>query len=171
MSEVEFGNAIFRGTLYGASGEVEFSLDAGSVDAVKRINIKDGAISSNLFVYRNETITVFSPFPGQNCVAEFCRTPFMVYDDNTLVEMVRGTGFYMFGDLVDVDFVNTTDNPVAPVSLYDRKDYVIQRFSGILPAGPYNFIDYVGLSASELSRTVAVSFTMHIKLTNQAGFG
>lgn len=171
MSEVEFGNAIFRGTLYGASGEVEFGLDAENIDAVQRINIKDGAISSNLFIYRNEQITAYSAFPGQACGAELCRTPFIVYEENTLVEMVRGTGLKMFGDFFDLDFATSYNSPVAPEALYDRTDYVISRFSGILPAGSYNFIDFVGLSASQMSVTVNVEFMMHIKLTNQAGFG
>lgn len=46
MPYLELGSVLFRGNLKGATGRAQFKLSADSIDAVDRINIKGGEITS-----------------------------------------------------------------------------------------------------------------------------
>ena len=57
MSYIELGNTMFRGTLSAATGEVQFDLEAGAIDAVDTINIAHGAVSySQYFDFTREAV-------------------------------------------------------------------------------------------------------------------
>lgn len=51
MSYLELRNTMFRGTLRAATGQTQFKLTAEAINAVDTVNIGDGAVTYNTFVY------------------------------------------------------------------------------------------------------------------------
>ena len=133
MSYAELGSAIFRGELQGATGEAKFKLTADAINAVDAINIKNGAVTYNIWaitgprlVNKNELMLSLNvniieayAYIEVHC---YCMVSTFLWLDGSPLKLNNKRGHN--GGIMSPAQILKLNNGMHTLSLYSDADYI-----------------------------------------------